>query len=99
MSTNISTNILKNFIVEKLGSTHVVAKEAQKHGINQDQFNEANVDENNYLELDEIVMDTDLYKHFATMYVTEEEQKAKAKSEEQEKEEQVQIKDKNGAGV
>ncbi len=99
MSTNINANVLKNFIIKTVGADHLTQKAAQKVGISQDQFNEANADENQYLELDEILQDNDLYEQFATMYVEEKENKDTAKGEEAEKKEQTEIKGKNGAGV
>lgn len=98
MSTNINANLLKNFIVKTLGADHITAQQAQKVGIDADKYAEANVDENNYLELDEILQDTDLYEQFATMYVQEKEEN-KAVDEEKAKEEEAKVKDKNEAGV
>lgn len=99
MSANINANVLKNFIIKHVGSNHLTEKTAQKAGISKDQFDEANVDENKYLELDEILQDNDLYEQFATMYVAEQDDKRAAKDEETEKKEQTEIKGKNGAGV
>ena len=99
MTANINPNVLKNFIVKTIGANHLTEKQAQKVGIDSNQFEEANIDENNYLELDEIIQDSDLYEQFATLYVEEQDKKATAKDKEQEKEEQRAIKDKNGAGV
>ena len=98
MSTSINPNALKNFILQTVG-TKVAQGQAQKHGIDADKYEEANVDENNYLELDEILQDEDLYAQFATMYVEKQEKEQAAKDKEQEKEEQMQVKDKNNAGV
>lgn len=99
MSTNINPNALKNFIVKTIGANHLTEKTAQKHGIDANKFEEANVDENQYLELDEIIQNSDLYEQFATLYVEEQDKKTAAKDEEQEKEDQRAVKDKNGAGV
>ena len=100
MSAQINANILKNFIVKTLGGDKITNKQAQKYDIDGDKFNEANVDENNYLELDEILNDKDLYAQFATMYVEEKENEANEKRDaEKEKDEQRKVKDKNGAGV
>ncbi len=99
MSANINANVLKNFIIKNIGSNHLTEKTAQKAGISKEQFEEANVDENKYLELDEILQDSDLYEQFATMYVEEQDNKKAAKDEEAEKKEQTEIKGKNGAGV
>ena len=99
MSTNINPNVLKNFIVKTLGSDRILEKQAQNKGIDADKFEEANRDENCYLDLNEIVQDQDLYNQFAVMYANEQDKKAEAKNKEEEKAEQTQVKDKNGAGV
>ena len=57
MSANINANVLKNFIIKQIGANHLTEKTAQKAGISKDQYAEANVDENKYLELDEILQD------------------------------------------
>lgn len=98
MTANINENILKNFIVKTIGAKHLTEKQAQKVSIDTDKFEEANIDENNYLELDEILNDTDLYEQFATMYVEEQDKKSEA-DKDKEKEEQAKVKDKNGTGV
>lgn len=99
MSAQINANVLKNFIVKTIGADKLSAKHAQKYDISADKFEEANKDENNYLELDEILDNSDIYKQFATMFVEESENKADAKDAEKEKEEETKVKDKNGAGV
>lgn len=98
MSNNIDMNTLKLFIVQNFG-TKIAEGQAQKAGIEPEQFEEANIDENNYLELDEILQDKDLYAQFATLFVEEQDKKQATKDKEQEKEEQLQVKDKNQAGV
>ena len=98
MTANINENILKKFIVKTIGAKHLTEKQAQKVSIDPDKFEEANIDENNYLELDEILNDTDLYEQFATMYVEEQDKKSEA-DKDKEKEEQAKVKDKNGTGV
>ena len=99
MANNINPNLLKNFIVKTIGATHLTEKTAQKHGIDAGKFEEANVDENVYLELDELLQDEDLFNQFAVMYTEEKDKKAAAKDKEQEKEEQIAVQDKTGAGV
>lgn len=99
MSTNINQKAVTLFIIKEVGLNHLTEKAAQKHGISKEQFEEANVDENKYLELDEILNDNDIYQQFATMYVEEQDKKAAAKDEEAKKKEEIQVKDKNGAGV
>lgn len=98
MSTNINTNILKQFILKTVGND-LTSKEAQKLGFEQE-FSRATEElDVNTLDLDDIVQDNDLYEQFATLYTTEKEQKVQAKDKEQEKEEQTTVKDKNNAGV
>ena len=99
MANNINPNLLKNFIVKTIGSDHLTQKAAQKHGVDIDKFEEANIDENDYLELDEILQDDDLFNKFAVLYTEEKDKKAEAKDKEKEKEEQVAVQEKNGAGV
>ena len=99
MSTQINANLLKNFIVRTIGADKLTDKQAQKYGVEQDKFSEANKDQNDFLELDEILEDGDLYEQFATLFVEEREKKAEAKDAEKEKEEETKVKDKNGAGV
>ena len=99
MSNQINANVLKNFIVKTIGGEKLTKANANSYDIKKDKFEEANIDENNYLDLDEIISDSDLYEQFATLYVTEQEQKAGLKDEEEEKEEQTKVQDKDGAGV
>lgn len=94
MSTNINANVLKNFIVKTIGGDKLTQQTAQKYNIDNNKYVEANKDENEYLELDEILKDNDLYEQFATMYVEEKDKEAATKSEEQKKEEETQVKDK-----
>ena len=68
MSTNINANVLKNFIVKTIGADKLTQNQAQKYDIDGNKYVEANKDENAYLELDEILQDSDLYEQFATMY-------------------------------
>jgi hypothetical protein len=99
MSTEISTNILKKFIIKTIGADKLAEKQANKFDIDADKFEDTDIDENNYLDIDEILDDSDLYEQFATLYVEEQDKKADKKDEEKEKEENLKIKDKNGAGV
>lgn len=86
MSTNINANLLKNFIIKTIGADKLTQTEAQKYDIKADKYVEANKDENQYLELDEILQDSDLYEQFATMYVEAKEQENDAAvNEEKEK--------------
>ena len=99
MSTNINANVLQNFIIKTVGVDKLTANTAEKFGIDAEKFEEANIDENDFLDLDEIIKDTDLCEQFATLYVQDQDKKDAAKDKEQEKEEQITVKDKNGAGV
>ena len=96
MSAHINTNILKSFIVKTIGADKLAHDRAQGLGINNDKFDKANENDNNYLELDEILDNKDLYEQFATMFV-EEQKEADEKDAEKEKEEKNKVKDKNGA--
>ena len=58
------------------------------------ELGEANIDENNYLDLDEIMDDSDLYAQFATMYVDEQDKKSEAADDEKQKEEAAKVQDK-----
>ena len=97
MSAQINANVLKNFIVKTIGADKLAHDRAQGFNINNDKFENANENDNNYLEIDEILDNKDLYEQFATMYVEEQEKKADEKDAEKEKEEQNKVKDKNGA--
>lgn len=94
MSTNINANVLKNFIIKTVGADKLTKNEAQRYDIKQDKFDEANADENNYLELDEIIGDSDLYAQFATMYIDEQDKKSETADEEKQKEEAAKVQDK-----
>ena len=99
MSTNINANVLKNFIVKAIGGDKLTAQQAQKNNIDANKFEEANIDENNYLELDEIIQDADLYEQFATLFVEEQEKDSAEVDKEKQKEEETKVKDKNESGV
>ena len=94
MSTNINANVLKNFIIKTVGADKLTRNEAQKYDIDANKYQEANIDENNYLELDEIMQDSDLYAQFATMYVEEQDKKREAADDEKQKEEAAKVQDK-----
>ena len=100
MSATVNANVLKNFIIKTLGGDKLERYKAQGLDISQNEFDKADIDENSFLDLDEILEDKDLYARFASLYVEEQEKEsAEAKSEDREKEEQTRIKDKNEAGV
>lgn len=85
MSNNISTSVLKKFILEKVGN-QLTKREAQELNIKDSYNNVAEeLDENNlYIE---DVLDSSLFEEFATLYVTDMEKKQEAKNKEKEKEE------------
>ncbi len=97
MSATINANILKNFIIKTLGGDKLERYKAQGLDISQNEFDKADIDENSFLDLDEILEDKDLYARFATLYVEEQEKESAEKSEDEKNREQYQIKDKNGA--
>ena len=98
MSNNISDTALKHFFIKEIGGDKISHDKAKSLGIKESQFDEANENDNNYLEIDEVLEDKDLYAQFATMYVQEQEAKAEEKDKDKEKEEQNKVQDKNGAG-
>lgn len=97
MSAQINANVLKNFIVKTIGADKITHDQARKYDVDNDKFEEANDNDNNYLELDEILDDKDLYAQFATMYVEDQDKKADTADAEKEKEEKLKVKDKSGA--
>ncbi len=94
MSASINANVLKNFIVKTIGADKLTQAQAQKYDIDGNKYVEANKDENAYLELDEILSDTDLYEQFATMYVDEQDKEKETADAEREKEEASKVQDK-----
>lgn len=84
MSTNVSSNVLKTFILSKIGGDTMDRLEAKNLKVDDDAFMEADLDESDDLDIDEIMDNDDLYEHFATMFV-EEEEKRTTKDEEEEK--------------
>ena len=93
MSTNINSNVLKNFIVKTIGAEKLTQAQAQRYDIDANKYTEANTDENAYLDLDEILDDKDLYEQFATMYV-EEKDKENEVNADKEKEDAAKVQDK-----
>ncbi len=98
MTANINPNVLKNFILKQVGAS-MTQGEAQKLGVEKEYAAAAEEADVNELNLDDIMLDTDLYEQFASMYGAEQDDKKAAKDEEAEKKDQTQIKGKNGAGV
>ena len=99
MSTNISANVLRNFISKTIGGDKIAVDRAGKFDIDRDKAEEINENDNNYIEIDEILDDNELYEKFATMFVEEEKEAKNEKDSEKEKEEKYKVKDKNGAGA
>ena len=99
MSNQVNANVLKNFIVRNLGIEKLNRNQAQEYKIDGYKFDVADTDENNYIDVDEILEDSELYEQFATIYTEERDNKANEKNEEREKEEKTKVKDKNEAGV
>ncbi len=99
MSESINANVLKNFIVNTVGLDKLARNQAQKYDIDSDKFDKANENDNNFLELDEIVNDSDLYAQFATMYTEEMKEKSETEDEEKAKDEKNRVNDKSGAGA
>ena len=97
MSTYIDSNTLKNFLVHTLKVERLTKDDAIKYDIKVDKLDKADVDENNYLDLDEIIEDKDLYKKFAALYEQEQEKKTEAKDKEKQKEEQSKVGSKSEA--
>ena len=97
MSTNINAHDLKNFIQKNLNIRELSREQAVKYDIKVDKFSDADIDENNELDIDELLEDKDLYAKFAALYVEEQEKNTEAKDKEKEKEEQTKVKDKSQA--
>ena len=98
MSTNISQNTLRAFLSETIGRRLTQSKAAEL-GIDQNTYNDADIDLDGTLSIEEIIddIDSDIYEQFATLYVQEQEKKQETKDKEQEKEEQNRVTSKNEA--
>lgn len=86
--TSINSNILKQFIESKFNSTKINMQQAQQYDIDNETFLETDVSKDFFIDVDEIMDNTDLYEQFATMYVNEmkknddlDEEKEKQKNE------------------
>lgn len=97
--TQVNSHALFNFIKTTIGSDKLSQAKANQLGIDKNEFNEADSNDNNFLDIDEILDNKDLYEQFATLYVEEQDKKADDKDAEKEKEEKNKVKDKNGAGA
>lgn len=72
MANQINTNIFTKFVIEKIGNDKILTKdEAKDLQIDESAVLEADVDENEYLDLDEILDNETLYEQFAVMYNNE----------------------------
>ena len=99
MSAHINTNLLTNFIKKTIGCEKLSEDKANSMGIKEDKFEEADVDKNSFIDIDEILDNKDLYEQFATMFVEEQDRKASEKDAEKEKEEKNKVQEKSGAGA
>lgn len=95
MSTNISSNLLKTFILSKIGGDTMDRREAKDLSVSDTKFEDTDIDKSDDLDIDEIMDDKELYEQFATMYVEEDEKKT-AKDEEEEKRRPVESGSKKG---
>ena len=95
MSTNINANDLRKFIQNNLHIRELSREQAVKYDIKADKFTEADIDENDELNIDELMEDKDLYAKFAALYVEEQEKETEAKDKEKEQEEQTKVKEGN----
>ena len=98
MSATVNTNAFRDFIVSHWGSK-ITQEKANNLGISQDKFDAANTNDNEFLEINEILVDQDLYEQFATMFNEEKEKKAEKKDAQQEKKELTSVNQKGGAGA
>ena len=97
--TQVNSHALFNFIKTTIGSEKLSNAKANQLGIDKDEFDEGDTSDNNFLEIDEILDNKDLYEQFATLFVEEQDKKADEKDAEKEKEEANKVKDKSGAGA
>ena len=95
MSALVNKNLVRKFVLAQ-NLNHVTERTAkEKLGINKTEFNEANTDENNYLEIDELLEDDKVFEKLAVLYSEELERSAAESDEEKEKEKQKKV---SGAG-
>jgi len=84
MSTDVNLNLLKAFVMNKIGNDVMDREEAQDLHVDEDIFADADIDASGDLDIDEILNNSKLYEQFATMYAEENEQ-ADAEDEETKK--------------
>ena len=97
MSTQINSNVLANFIVRHIGADKLAKDKADSFDIDNDKFEEANKDDNDYLDIDEILDNEDLYEQFATLYQEQNENEDNLIAENEDDKNKVQSA--GGAGV
>ena len=97
MSTQINDQQFKRFFIQAVGADKISHEKAKELHIDDNKFNEANENDNNYIEIDEVMGDKDLYEMFATMYVEEMEKNKNDVDKEKEKDKETQVKNKSGA--
>lgn len=97
MSTQINANLLSNFIQRTIGSDRIHKGDASDFDIDEDKFEEANKDDNDYLDIDEILDNEDLYEQFATLYQEQNENEDNLIAENEDDKNKVQSA--GGAGV
>ena len=97
MSTNINSFELKNFILDKIGKQDFNAQKAREFDVKQDTFDEADVNDDTILDIDEIMENDDIVAQFTTLYNVEQEKKSEAKDKEKQKEDNVAVSGKNQA--
>lgn len=72
MSNQINANLLRNFILDKIGHDKKLTNDELKDfDIEEDVVLEADVDESGDLDIDEILDNKTLYEQFAVMYNNE----------------------------
>ena len=99
MSAHINTNLLTNFIKRTIGGDRLTHEKANRFSVDNNDFKDFDSNDSNFIEIDEILDNKDLYEQFATLFVEEQDKKADEKDAEKEKEEANKVKDKSGAGA
>ena len=98
MSTDVNPNALKLFLVNDLGIRKLDKNQAQKYDIDEKKFEEADTDDNG-LEVNEILQDSDLYAQFAAIFEEEKAKKSDSEDSEKKKEEEKKVDKKAGSGA
>ncbi|MCQ2739471.1 MAG: hypothetical protein MJ237_04505 [bacterium] len=72
MSTAINSNLLKDWIIDKIGGKELEKKDCKDYDIDDKKFAEADDNLDEVLDLDELLDEnTEVYEMFATMYTEE----------------------------